>query len=123
MKLYYKNSDIWNINLIAFSSVCIKYGHPACDASAELLINALLSRSEMQEFYSHIHVCYILGSPYNLLHIFRTILQLTLSVIIDLTIFPHLSNAPVAQSILKTYISFIKYNQFYTNHVVQGNEM
>lgn len=54
---------------------------------------------------------------------FRTILQLTLSVIIDLTILPHLNNAPGAPSILKTYITFIEYNQFYTNHVVQGNEM
>jgi len=33
---------------------------------------------------------------------FRTILQLTLPVIIDLTIFPHLKNAPGAQSIFQT---------------------
>jgi hypothetical protein len=50
--------------------VCTKYGHPACDASAELRINALLSCSEVQEFYSYIDVCYILGRPCNLLHMF-----------------------------------------------------
>lgn len=70
MKFYYKNSDIPNINSIAFTSVCTKYGHPACDASAELRINALLSCSEVQEFYSYIDVCYILGRPCNLLHMF-----------------------------------------------------
>lgn len=102
MKFYYKNSDIRNINLIAFSSVCIKYGHPECDASAELLINALLSRSEMQEFYSHIHYVIFWAAHVIYYIFFRTILQLTLSVIIHLTIFPHLNNAPGAQSILET---------------------
>jgi hypothetical protein len=50
VKFYYTNSDIPNINLIAISSVCTHYRHPVCDASAELLINALSSCSEVQEF-------------------------------------------------------------------------